>query len=242
MTTPTYIAWQADPIKGRGGGPFLVGEPSGLAGYAEPWRGLRCEHHGGGRTEWTPFLVNDERRDGKLRQNLLYRLPAIRSCCVADELHRAAWWHDVDWALKLWADLGDASQADAIARDRSAILAGLREFVPKPNPAGLRAFAGFRADREVEDQARDLANQAYWAEQVRRHQPQADDTPRIPQPSDGFRILNLPPGATLDQIKARHRVLAKLHHPDRGGEPARFRTIQAAYESILAAYHRRSRD
>ena len=241
MTTPTYIAWQADPIKGRGGGPFLVGESEGLAGYAEPWRGLRCEHHGGGRTVWTPFLVVDERRDGKLRQQLLYRLPAIRSCCVADDFHRAAWWHDVDWALKLWADLGDASQADTLARDRSAILAGLREVVPKPTPAGLRAFATFRSEREAEDQARDLANGAYWAEQVRRHQPQPD-TPAVPQPSDGFRILNLPQSATLDQIKARHRVLAKLHHPDRGGEPARFRTIQAAYESILNEYHRRSRD
>jgi len=31
-------------------------------------------------------------------------------------------------------------------------------------------------------------------------------------------ILGLPPNATRQQIKRRYRVLAKEHHPDRGGD------------------------
>ena len=243
MATPIFIAWQALPVKGRGGGSFLEVETDGRAAYAAPWRGLRCEHHGGGRTEWTPFLVAAERSQGQIRQKTLYRLPAIRSCCVADDYRRAAWWHDVEWAIKLWGELGDGPQAEASAAARSTILAELREVVPKPSAAGLRAFATFRARREAEDLARDIANRIYWDERVRRHQTQPQEAiAHATEPGVGFAVLNLKPTATLDQIKARHRVLAKEHHPDRGGDPARFRTIQAAYEAVLADYHRRPRE
>ena len=146
-TPKMFIAWQKLPVKGRGGGPFLAGDP----GYAPPWRGLRCEHHGGGRAEWTPFVAQPERHAGQLRQKLIYALPPIRSCCVEDDFHRAAWWHDVDWAVKLWEELGDGPILDELSRDRAAILAEIREVVRKPSPAGLRDFAAFRAEREAED-------------------------------------------------------------------------------------------
>ena len=77
------IAWQQVTIRGRGGGPPLLSDPElRNLGYAPPWAELRCEHHGNGRVDWTPFIVEDERRDGQIRQNLVFRLPSIRSCCV----------------------------------------------------------------------------------------------------------------------------------------------------------------
>ena len=52
---------------------------------------------------------------------------------------------------------------------------------------------------------------------------------------DPYRILELPPGATLDEVKRAYRRLAKVHHPDAAGEAAlpRFLAIQAAYEQLL---------
>ena len=52
---------------------------------------------------------------------------------------------------------------------------------------------------------------------------------------DPYRILGLPPGATLDEVKRAYRRLAKVHHPDAAGEAAlpRFLAIQAAYEQLL---------
>lgn len=45
-------------------------------------------------------------------------------------------------------------------------------------------------------------------------------------------ILGLARGASWDVIRAAHRRLARLHHPDLGGDPGAFRRIQAAFEIL----------
>ena len=54
------------------------------------------------------------------------------------------------------------------------------------------------------------------------------------RPLDPYRTLELPRDATLDDVKAAYRRLAKLYHPDSAGERAlpRFLAVQAAYESL----------
>jgi DnaJ-domain-containing protein 1 len=46
-------------------------------------------------------------------------------------------------------------------------------------------------------------------------------------------VLGLPPNATRQQIKRRYRVLAKKHHPDRGGDRQQMMRIIAAYELLM---------
>lgn len=46
-------------------------------------------------------------------------------------------------------------------------------------------------------------------------------------------ILGLPPNATPQQIKRRYRVLAKQHHPDRGGDQLHMQRIIAAYTLLM---------
>ena len=46
-------------------------------------------------------------------------------------------------------------------------------------------------------------------------------------------VLGLPPNATRQQIKQRYRLLAKKHHPDRGGDQREMRRIIAAYELLM---------
>jgi curved DNA-binding protein CbpA len=52
---------------------------------------------------------------------------------------------------------------------------------------------------------------------------------------DPYRVLGLPPGASLNEIRSAYRRLAKLYHPDAAGERAlpRFLAIQAAYERLV---------
>jgi curved DNA-binding protein CbpA len=52
--------------------------------------------------------------------------------------------------------------------------------------------------------------------------------------ADPWRTLGLAPGATQDEIRRAYRRLAKLNHPDAGGDAAlpRFLAIQAAYEQL----------
>ena len=47
--------------------------------------------------------------------------------------------------------------------------------------------------------------------------------------------LDLPAGATKRQIKAQFRRLARVHHPDCGGNAEDFKRIRAAYEQATSA-------
>lgn len=57
----------------------------------------------------------------------------------------------------------------------------------------------------------------------------ADTTPSV---SDDYSILHLRRTAPMVIVEAAWRALAKIHHPDRGGDPEEFKRISAAYERI----------
>jgi DnaJ-class molecular chaperone len=48
-------------------------------------------------------------------------------------------------------------------------------------------------------------------------------------------VFGLPERATLQEIKARHRELVKLHHPDSGrqGDPETILKVNTAYQVLL---------
>lgn len=50
--------------------------------------------------------------------------------------------------------------------------------------------------------------------------------------SDDYSILHLRRTAPMVIVEAAWRALAKIHHPDRGGDPEEFKRISAAYERI----------
>lgn len=48
-----------------------------------------------------------------------------------------------------------------------------------------------------------------------------------------FKLLGLPANATRAQVKAAWRDLAKVHHPDHGGLPEKFRDLHDAYQEAM---------
>ena len=61
--------------------------------------------------------------------------------------------------------------------------------------------------------------------------------------TDPYRVLGLLRGATLAQVKAAHRRLAKRFHPDgTTGDDARFLAIQEAYQLLSDPVRRREWD
>jgi hypothetical protein len=52
---------------------------------------------------------------------------------------------------------------------------------------------------------------------------------------DPYRVLAVDPGASPEAIRDRYRELASRHHPDHGGDPARMREVNQAYERIRNA-------
>lgn len=51
---------------------------------------------------------------------------------------------------------------------------------------------------------------------------------------DYYKTLGLERGASEDEVKRAYRKLASKHHPDKGGDTAKFQEIQAAYEAITS--------
>lgn len=47
-------------------------------------------------------------------------------------------------------------------------------------------------------------------------------------------VLGLPPDATRDDAQRAFRRLAKVTHPDAGGDAARFRVVAGAWEALIA--------
>jgi hypothetical protein len=45
-------------------------------------------------------------------------------------------------------------------------------------------------------------------------------------------VLFLIPGAPIEVIRAAHRALAAIHHPDRGGDPSKMVEINLAYDVL----------
>lgn len=45
-------------------------------------------------------------------------------------------------------------------------------------------------------------------------------------------VLGVSADATPEQIKSAYRRQARIHHPDRGGKPAAWAELQAAYEQL----------
>jgi len=59
---------------------------------------------------------------------------------------------------------------------------------------------------------------------------------------DHYATLGVGKTATPDEIKRAYRKLASQHHPDRGGDTARFQQIQAAYDVLGDAQKRQQYD
>ena len=49
---------------------------------------------------------------------------------------------------------------------------------------------------------------------------------------DFYKILEVEKNATADKIKSQYKILARKYHPDKGGDPDKFKEISEAYENL----------
>jgi curved DNA-binding protein len=57
-----------------------------------------------------------------------------------------------------------------------------------------------------------------------------------------YEVLGVPKTATPDEIKKAYRKLASQHHPDKGGDTAKFQQIEEAYRTLSDAQKRAEYD
>jgi hypothetical protein len=135
---------------------------------APAWTPLHCSHTGAGRVSFIPLLMQSRRCDGRPRQELLRRLPAIRSCCLSDPFIVAAWWHAIGELDRYLTEDGDDDEGRFWARDRGAIMASLRAKVPRPGKAGVAAFTAYRLRKEAEQAERQRQCDEHWRREFER--------------------------------------------------------------------------
>jgi curved DNA-binding protein CbpA len=59
---------------------------------------------------------------------------------------------------------------------------------------------------------------------------------------DYYAVLGVQPSSTPEEIKAAFRKLAMLHHPDRKGDPLKFKEVNEAAEVIADEERRKEYD
>ena len=57
-----------------------------------------------------------------------------------------------------------------------------------------------------------------------------------------YELLDVPKNATTDEIKQHYRKYARIHHPDKGGDPEQFKEIHEAYETLMDPIKRHQYD
>ena len=57
-----------------------------------------------------------------------------------------------------------------------------------------------------------------------------------------YDVLGVPKDADTSAIKSAYKDLAKQHHPDKGGDPEKFKELSGAYEILSDEGKRRNYD
>jgi DnaJ-class molecular chaperone len=60
--------------------------------------------------------------------------------------------------------------------------------------------------------------------------------------TDAYQTLGVGKNATEEEIKKAYRAMASKHHPDKGGDTAKFQEIQSAYETLTDPQKRAQHD
>ena len=67
---------------------------------------------------------------------------------------------------------------------------------------------------------------------VARSSGAADSGERQPPDDERYKLLGVEKNASDSDIRKAYRKLARNHHPDKGGDPEKFKEILGAYESL----------
>ena len=116
---------------------------------------------------------------------------------------------------------------NALTIEVVAVPGGKKLVVSTATPGGHGGFAlEARLDGPAELQrlAQELADEAeaWCAGAIGGH----------PNGPDPFKVLGVDRGAPWEVIAALYRVRAKKEHPDKGGDPASWARVQAAYTEL----------
>lgn len=105
-----------------------------------------------------------------------------------------------------------------------------------PEKALARPALQARGSRLRELKARHARTSGFYDQLARDVNSQLEGL-RLPwSVREAFHMLDLPAGASMDEVRSAYRRLAVQHHPDRSGDADTMATLSRAYHFILGYY------
>ncbi len=111
-------------------------------------------------------------------------------------------------------------------------IGALKENIPHYYREWLPALKFWWIDRLFYPTALRLARRYFTQVIAKDDYSEPAAPPPPPPPANPYGALYLLPTAPQPVVRAVYKVLAKLHHPDVGGDPELMKTINLAYEAI----------
>jgi hypothetical protein len=169
----------------------------------------------------TADLVNPARQEAELKQRATARRRQLKAC----EAARAR------WATQQWRR---SAKGNAWTKYRGTHVV----VFPSRSGSGWRFVidgefgrATYASEWEAMQASYDGAYRA--ATEKAQAKPRANVEPRVTHRPPCLAAMNLPADATLDQVKAAFRRLARATHPDVGGDARDFVTLHRHYEEAV---------
>jgi hypothetical protein len=106
-------------------------------------------------------------------------------------------------------------------------------------PADFRSYDPdhecWRVGIDWDQTAADILEAAFGSVVVEHAEDARNEPTPIRRTDPDFATLHLLPWAPPELVAEAHRTLARLHHPDVGGDPERMKRINLAYEKLRKA-------
>ncbi len=114
---------------------------------------------------------------------------------------------------------------------RAEVVQAIKDFIPAPGREYLPGERAWLISPGWVHSALDTLRWYFDEVQLIEHDQPSTPTP-IRKTDQDFATLYLLPGAPAEIIRAVYRELARLHHPDKGGQTAKMQAINAAYQTL----------
>ena len=123
----------------------------------------------------------------------------------------------------------------------------LEAHLKKMKDSGGKRLPGADTENEADGKSADYTAGDYgqrdrWEAWKRMHSNRMHDLnaqqPRVEADRSDYRVLGVKANADRNEVKKAYFKLAKVHHPDAGGNPERFQEIWTAYNRIMDEFDR----
>ncbi|HUZ47073.1 MAG TPA: DnaJ domain-containing protein [Terriglobia bacterium] len=215
------------------------------------WKPRRCAFRGYGRVAGNGCDCREEkgarlhtngciffnRRKAKTLNSALRMFIKTKECagrtqfflCIAERGGNNGSWKTIEYSVCLGESLNLSSG------DWVDILKASPEFRSVPIEDVLHLFEKYVKDHKLaSDLLSGLREAARKPRRGFRNGARSEQGPHQDVYASAWRALGLEPGASDAQIESAFRKAARRHHPDVGGDPARFRALVDARNLLLA--------